>query len=115
MAGGTVTQIASVSSGYGYVSPKVWVSAPPTVTRFLDLQVVPMLTLHGLPGDEFFRSDRLRLVAGTDQHVKMAIRSDDPVRTRNDGAVGEGIVIRIARDGVKTAVRADMMDGAMRG
>jgi len=37
----------------------------------------------------------------------MAIRGDDKVRTRCNGAVGKGIIIGIARDRVKTGVRPD--------
>ena len=51
-----------------------------------------------MPPDELFRRDRLRLVAGADQRIEMAIRRDEVLRLRRDGAIGELVVIGIVRD-----------------
>ena len=51
VAGGVVTQITRVASGRGYISPQVWIAAPAAVSRNLSLQTIPLVTLHGLPGD----------------------------------------------------------------
>ena len=51
VAGGVVTRMMRVSSGRGYISPQVWIAAPPAVTQSLSLQTIPLVTLHGAPGD----------------------------------------------------------------
>ena len=53
VANGAVTQIKPVSAGSGYTSPpEVVISAPPAAEPpLLALQMIPLVTLHGLPGD----------------------------------------------------------------
>ena len=51
--------------------------------------------------DEVFRCDRLRAVAGADHCLEMMIGGDDEVRICRDGAIGKGVVVRIAGDGVE--------------
>lgn len=49
---GVVTAINPVSPGSGYTSaPDVIVSAPPSQPTFLDVRMVPLLTILGTPGD----------------------------------------------------------------
>ena len=51
VANGVVTQINVVATGSGYTSPpEVVISAPPQPTM-LTIQMIPLLTIHGLPGD----------------------------------------------------------------
>lgn len=63
--------------------------------------------------DEVFRCDRLRAVPGADQCLEMMIGGDDEVRICRDGAIGKGVVVRIAGDGVEAVARADVVDGAV--
>jgi formylglycine-generating enzyme required for sulfatase activity len=51
VTGGVVTQINTVSSGRGYLSPQVWIAGPAEVPRSLNLQTIALVTLRGLPGD----------------------------------------------------------------
>ena len=49
---GVVTQIKVVDTGSGYTSPpQVAISAPPVEPTVLTLQLIPLVTIHGLPGD----------------------------------------------------------------
>jgi len=51
VANGMVTQINVVATGSGYTSPpEVVISAPPQQS-VLTLQLIPLLTIYGLPGD----------------------------------------------------------------
>ena len=52
VANGMVTQINPVSPGSGYTgAPEVVISAPPVEPPVLTLQMIPLLTIHGFPGD----------------------------------------------------------------
>jgi formylglycine-generating enzyme required for sulfatase activity len=52
VANGVVTQINAVSPGSGYTSPpEVVISAPVVEPTVLALQMIPLVTIHGLPGD----------------------------------------------------------------
>ena len=52
VANGMVTQINPVSPGSGYTgAPEVVISAPPAEPTVLALQMIPLVTIHGLPGD----------------------------------------------------------------
>ena len=52
VANGVVTQINPVTTGSGYTSPPdVVISAPPIDPTVLAIQMIPLLTIHGLPGD----------------------------------------------------------------
>ena len=52
VANGVVTQINVVATGSGYTSPpEVVISAPPIDPTVLAIQMIPLLTIHGLPGD----------------------------------------------------------------
>ena len=49
---GSVTAIYPVATGSGYTSvPQVTISAPVSGPTILSLQMIPRVTLHGLPGD----------------------------------------------------------------
>ncbi len=49
---GVVTAIYPVTTGSGYTStPQVTISAPVVEPTILSLQMIPLVTLHGLPGD----------------------------------------------------------------
>jgi formylglycine-generating enzyme required for sulfatase activity len=49
---GVVTAIYPVTTGSGYTSvPQVTISAPVSEPTILSLQMIPRVTLHGLPGD----------------------------------------------------------------
>ena len=51
IANGVLTQINVVATGSGYTSPpEVVISAPPQPT-VLTIQMIPLLTIHGLSGD----------------------------------------------------------------
>ena len=50
--GGSVTAIYAVMTGSGYTSvPEVVISAPVVEPAVLALQMIPLVTIHGLPGD----------------------------------------------------------------
>ena len=52
MTNGVVTHINVVSPGSGYTSPpEVVISAPVVEPTVLALQMIPLITIHGLPGD----------------------------------------------------------------
>ena len=52
VANGIVTQINVVATGSGYSSPpQVVISAPVAEPTVLALQIIPLVTIHGLPGD----------------------------------------------------------------
>ena len=52
VTGGVVTYIYPVTTGSGYTSvPQVTISAPVVEPTVLSLQMIPLVTLHGLPGD----------------------------------------------------------------
>ena len=52
VANGIVTQINVVATGSGYSSPpQVVISAPVAEPTVLSLQIIPLVTIHGLPGD----------------------------------------------------------------
>ena len=52
VANGVVTRIDVVAPGSGYTSPpEVVISAPPAEPTVLALQMIPLVTIHGLPGD----------------------------------------------------------------
>jgi formylglycine-generating enzyme required for sulfatase activity len=52
VANGAVTQINPVSGGSGYTNPpELNISAPVADPTVLALQMVPLVTLHGMPGD----------------------------------------------------------------
>lgn len=61
-----------------------------------------------MPADEFFWSDGPGLVAGAVQGIEVAVRSDDEIRIRGDGAIREGIIVRITDDGVEAVIRSDL-------
>ena len=52
LAGGAVSQINVMASGSGYTNPPaVIISAPPGQPTVLGLQMIPLLTIYGWPGD----------------------------------------------------------------
>jgi formylglycine-generating enzyme required for sulfatase activity len=52
LTGGVVTYIYPVTTGSGYTSvPEVVISAPVVEPTILSLQMIPLVTIHGLPGD----------------------------------------------------------------
>ena len=66
VANGVVTQINPVATGSGYTSPPdVVISAPPVEPTVLALQLIPLLTIHGLPGDTNQIETATSLGAGT--------------------------------------------------
>lgn len=52
VTGGVVTAIYPVTTGSGYTSvPEVTISAPAVEPAILSLQMIPLVTIHGFPGD----------------------------------------------------------------
>jgi len=52
VANGAVSQIIVLTAGSGYATPpEVIISAPPVQPTVLDIQIVPLLTIIGSPGD----------------------------------------------------------------
>jgi hypothetical protein len=52
LANGAVSEIILTDGGFGYFSaPDVIISAPPGQTTVLALQLIPLLTIYGWPGD----------------------------------------------------------------
>jgi formylglycine-generating enzyme required for sulfatase activity len=52
VTGGAVSQVIVLTAGSGYASaPEVSISAPPVQPAVLDIQMVPLLTIIGSPGD----------------------------------------------------------------
>jgi len=66
-----------------------------------------------MQSDEILRRDWLRAVAGAGQCFEMMIGGDDEVRICRDGAIGKGVVVRIAGDRVKAVARTDVVDVAV--
>ena len=52
LTGSAVSQINVTSGGSGYTNPpNVIISAPPSLPSTLTLQIIPLVTIYGLPGD----------------------------------------------------------------